>query len=440
MQTELIKQLRSWARSIPASSSCERSGCLTGVSGCRLVARLPGAWVGEQVLVGPCLIRAEVVAVREEGIVLAPVKGHESMVVGAEVRASNRRLSIAWSPGLLGRVCDPHGRPLDGRPPPMSGTQVPLQAHAPMPLERAPIEQMLHTGIRSIDGLLSLGCGQRVGIFSGPGTGKSSLLGQLARGTTADCTVVCLVGERGREVREWVSEGLGEAGLQRSVVVCATADKTAAERAMALPAATALAEAFRRQGKNVLLLVDSLTRHARALREIALSAGELPGRRGYPASVFDRIAGLVERTGNDLHGSITALYTVLTEDDPRDDPLAEEVRGLLDGHIVLNPELARSGCFPAIDPGLSLSRLMNGLVSEAHLGFAQAYREMWTAYEERRDLIAAGAYQAGSHALTDRAQACRAEMIRFLKQPLKQVIPLEQTLLDLESFLATPPA
>jgi len=280
---------------------------------------------------------------------------------------------------------------------------------------------VLKTGVKVIDGLLTLGLGQRVGLFAGAGLGKSTLLGQMACGAQTDCVVVCMVGERGREVREFLHVTLGPKVMERCVAVVATSDEPAGVRAMALPTATALAEGFRAKGANVLLLVDSLTRHARALRERAIGAGELPGRRGFPSSVFDQIASVVERAGNDHKGSITAIYTVLTEDRDEDDPVAEEVRGLLDGHVILSKDQAKRGCFPAVDPARSISRLMSSLVDKSHLRASEEFRRLWATYEERRDLIAAGAYEPGTEPLTDRALASYESMLGFMTQDRDEV-------------------
>ncbi len=414
------ERLKRWADLIPGCDPCLRLGSLQAACGATLLARLPGGRIGEQVAIGPDRRSAEVIGFRDDLVVLLPHGGRAELSPGMDVRATGRAMTVGWSPELLGRVIDAQGRPLDGRSLPRPCEYLPLDASAPTPMERAPIERRLATGVRAIDGLVSLGEGQRIGLFSGAGVGKSSLLSQIARGTEADCTVLCLVGERGREVGEFVHHGLGPEGLRRSVVICATSDAPAGERARALPVATAVAEGFRKAGKRVLLLADSLTRHARALREIALSAGEPPGRRGYPPSVFDRLAALVERTGNDARGSITAIYTVLTEDHPEDDPMAEEARGLVDGHILLSPDLAREGVFPALDPCRSLSRLMDRLVSEDHRNAADEFRRLWSAHEDRKDLIAAGAYEPGSEPLTDKALTLRPAMLDFLRQKARE--------------------
>jgi ATP synthase in type III secretion protein N len=305
---------------------------------------------------------------------------------------------------------------MDGKAIPEASGRIALDFQAPTPMERSPVRVPLATGIRVIDGLTTLGRGQRIGLFAGPGLGKSTLLGQIARNAQTDCIVLALVGERGREVAEFIERDLGQTGLGRSVVVCATSDTPAAERAKALPAAMAISEGFRRQGRSVLLLVDSLTRHARALREIALASGEPPGRRGFPASVFDKLAQVVERAGNGRVGSVTAVFTVLTEGDHLEDPVAHEVKGLLDGHVVLSSGLASAGCFPAVDLSASISRIMDQIVDPTHREAARKVRMLWSAYEERRDLIAAGAYEPGSEPTTDLAIARREAIMDFVRQ------------------------
>jgi type III secretion protein N (ATPase) len=415
-----------------ALEPCGRSGRLLEAVGATVVASLPGARVGEVVAVGVEGWPAEVIGFREQRAILLPVGGRHGLAPGLGVRALGRCAEVDFGPRVLGRVLDPLGRPLDGGPAPETSERLALDARAPAPLARRPIAKPLPTGIRAVDALVCLGEGQRVGLFAGPGMGKSSLLGQIARGAEADCAVVCLVGERGREVAEFLADGLGPEGRARAVVVCATSDRPPGERARALPMATALAEGFRAQGRRVLLLVDSLTRHARALREIALSAGEPPGRRGFPPSVFDRLAGLVERAGCDARGSITAIYTVLTESDDQDDPLGEEARGLLDGHLVLDGELARMGCFPALDPARSLSRLMARLVPAEHLAAAERVRGWWALYQSRRELIAAGAYQPGAEPELDRAVAMRRAILDFLRQPRAERCRPEEARLALQ--------
>jgi type III secretion protein N (ATPase) len=303
---------------------------------------------------------------------------------------------------LLGRVLDGFGRPIDGSELPTDVAYRAVQERPPGPLERRPVDRPLPTGVRVLDALLTLGVGQRVGLFAGSGVGKSTLLGSIARGVVADVVVVALVGERGREVKEFIDECLG-AALSRAVVVVATSDAPALERLKAAETATAIAEGFRDQGQSVVLLVDSVTRYARALREVGLAAGEPPARRGYPPTVFAALPRLLERGGQGRTGSITGLYTVLVEGGDMDEPIADEVRGILDGHVVLSRAVAERGTFPAVDVGASISRVMNRCVDREHRDAARRVRKLLAAYESRRDLIALGAYKKGSDDWVDRA-------------------------------------
>lgn len=418
-----------------AVPSCRRRGWLEAAGGPVLTARLPAARVGEAVRVGRDGRLAEVVAFRDRRAVLLPAGGCEGLSRGDEVWADGERFRVRWSSGLLGRVLDAHGRPVDGAPEPPAEAWLPTELEPPSPLCRRPLEQPLVTGIRVIDALFTLARGQRIGLFAGPGVGKSSLLGQLARGTEADCTVLALVGERGRELGDFLRRDLGRQGLQRSVVVCATSDRPAAERARAVPVATAIAHGFRRQGKSVLLLVDSLTRHARACREVALAAGEFPGRRGYPPSVFEGLAQLLERAGDDGRGTISAVYTVLLEGEAPDDPLAEEVRSLLDGHLVLGRQLAEAGVFPALELGESLSRLAERVSGERQRRLAREARWLWCTYQSRKMMIEAGLYQPGGDAQLDRAVRLRPALLEWMRQGREEKYSLEQSLDSLEALL-----
>jgi FliI/YscN family ATPase len=298
----------------------------------------------------------------------------------------------------------------------------------PPPLARPPIKTPFWTGVRVLDGLLTLGRGQRVGLFAGSGVGKSLLLGQIARGAEADVVVICLVGERGRELVSFMDEALGPQGLRRSVVVCATSDAPALARRQAPLVATAIAESFRDQGQEVLLLMDSVTRFARAQREVGLACGEPPVRRGYPPSVFSALPQLLERAGTSAAGSITAIYTALVEGDDMDDPIADELRGLLDGHIVLSRELAQRAWWPAVDPARSLSRLMRDLVSDEHLRAAQEARRALALAASKRDLIAMGAWRKGADRALDEALAVSAELEPWLQQRLDERSAWEDTL------------
>ena len=313
------------------------------------------------------VVAAEVVGLAGETAILTPIGELRGLSVGAEVVVRDVQAAIAFGDGLLGRVLDGRGQPIDGRGPLINaGATQPLYAAAPQPMARATIDEALPTGVRVIDALVTLGLGQRMGVFAAAGGGKSTLMGMLARHAAADVIVIGLIGERGREVREFIDDALGVDGLARSVVVCATSDRSAMERVRAAHHATAIAEGFRAQGRRVLLLMDSVTRFARALREIGLAAGEPAVRRGFPPSVFAELPRLFERAGTDATGSITAIYTVLLEDEEGGDPIGEEVRSILDGHIILSRKLGNAGHYPAMDALASLSRLFTRIATPEH--------------------------------------------------------------------------
>ncbi len=404
------------------------------VSGSVLMATLPGARIGERVVIGGNCT-ADVVGFAGEHAVLLPSGKIRNLRSGSTVVASGRNSTVAFGKALLGRVIDAQGRPLDGRP--LSGNlhQVEIERPAPHPLERKPITEILETGVRAVDAFTTVGKGQRLGLFAQPGVGKSTLLGHICRGAKADVVVCALVGERGRELREFIERDIGPEGLERAVVVCATSDRPASERARAVPVATAIACEFRRRGRSVLLLVDSLTRHARACREIALAAGEPPGRRGFPASVFDGLAALLERAGNDSAGTMSAIYTVLTDGRPEDDPLAEEARSLLDGHIVLSRQLAERGVFPAIDIGRSLSRLMNSIVTDRHLHASSLARRVWSAYQVNRDALECGLFQQGANPQLDAMLERYPGLLDWMTQRPDAIEPLENTLESLRQLV-----
>ncbi len=307
---------------------------------------------------------------------------------------------------------------------------------SPAPLARRRIERPLPLGVRAVDGLATVGEGQRIGLFAGSGVGKSTLLGHIARGTRAELSVICLVGERGREVREFVEDALGPEGLARSVVVAATSDAPALVRLKAAHVATAVAEWFAERGRNVLFMLDSLTRYARAQREVGLAAGEAPARHGHPPSVFAALPRLLERTGCRARGSITALYTVLVAGGDLEEPIADEVRSLLDGHVVLDRRIAEQGRFPAIDPLASLSRCMPAIAGERHRAAAGRLRTLLAAHERHRDLIAVGAYRRGSDAETDAALDRLPAIEAFLAQDPREVEPLERTLARLAEVVS----
>jgi type III secretion protein N (ATPase) len=407
-------------------------GRVRQVTGLVVRAAVPEARVGEVVeiaLRGGGGLRAEVVGFEGDDIVLMPLGAVEGLGPQSEVEPLGRPMSIRCGEGLLGRVLDGLGRPIDGKGA-LDGPgfeEWSIMRDPPNPLDRMRITKPLEMGIRAIDGLLTVGEGQRVGLFAGSGVGKSTLMGQIAKGCAADVIILCLIGERGREVRDFLEEVLGDDGLARSVVVCATSDRPSLVRLKSAFVATAIAEWFRDQGKSVMLMMDSVTRFARAQREVGLAAGEPPARQGYPPSVFSMLPRLLERAGNNDKGSITALYTVLVAGGDMEEPIADEVRGILDGHILLARKLASRNHWPAIDVLPSLSRVMNAVASDEHARAAGEFREVLSTYEEKRDLIALGAYQYGTDADVDYAIDLIEELEGILKQGLAERTPMEET-------------
>jgi type III secretion protein N (ATPase) len=400
-----------------------------GVTGLLLRVALPGARVSDLVIVrrrGSELL-AEIVGFREGEALALPLGDVAGVGTGDEVEGTGGRFEIEVGPELIGRVLDGLGRPLDGKPPPR-GRAVPVDRDPPPALGRRPVSEVFATGVRAIDGFLTLGVGQRVGLFAGSGVGKSTLLGAIARGATADVVVVALVGERGREVSEFLERSLGVEGRARSVVIAATSDAPPVERLRAAQVATSVAEGFRDAGKSVLLLVDSVTRVARAQREIGLAAGEPPARRGYPPSVFTLLPRLLERSGQGEHGAITAIYSVLVEGGDMDEPIADEVRSILDGHVVLDRAIAARAHYPAVDVTHSISRVMEQVAAPEHAHNARSLRALLAAYEEKRDLVTLGAYAAGSDPRVDAAIRALPELERFLKQESAERVELGATL------------
>lgn len=423
------------------TSALRPVGRVVGVTGLVLRVLLPGARVSDVLVIrrrGEPLF-AEVVGFQQGEALAVPLGDPVGVGPDDVVEATGEPLQVGCGAALLGRVLDGLGRPIDGRPAPSGLTQVGIDRAPPSALTRRPVSAAFETGVRAIDGLCTLGVGQRVGLFAGSGVGKSTLLGAIARGSSADIVVVALVGERGREVGEFLEHALGEAGRRRSVVVVATSDAPPVERLRAAQTATAVAEHFRDAGKSVLLLVDSITRFARAQREIGLAAGEPPARRGYPPSVFTQLPRLLERSGQGERGAITAIYTVLVEGSDMDEPIADEVRGILDGHIVLERRLAARGHYPAIDVLSSLSRVMPQVVGKPHEQAARRARALLACYEEKRDLIALGAYAKGSDARLDQAITALPELERFLRQEPTTSDALPSTLRTLETIAARYP-
>ena len=422
-----IDELRSRLSQTP---TLRPQGKVISVTGLGIRVAMPGARIGDVIQIerrSGAPVDAEIVGFDSGQAVAVPLGALAGIGPDEPVHTTSAPLEVRAGLGLLGRVVDGLGRPLDGEELPHGLQTVPVDRAPPPALSRTRITAPLATGIRAIDGLLTLGVGQRVGLFAGSGVGKSSLLGALARGSRADAVVVALVGERGREVGEFLDNSLGAEGRRRSVVVVTTSDASALERLRAAQVATALAEAMRDQGADVLLLVDSVTRFARAQREVGLAAGEPPARRGYPPSVFAALPRLLERAGTATAGSITAVYTVLVEGNDMDEPVADEVRGILDGHFVLDRHLASQGHYPAIDITRSISRVMPSLISQEAQQAAAAVRSLISAYEQKRDWILLGGYVKGSDMILDRAIAAKPDIDAFLRQSGAEISAFEET-------------
>ncbi|TFV43577.1 FliI/YscN family ATPase [Blastococcus sp. TF02A-35] len=404
-----------------AAARPQVTGSVTGAMGLTLSVDGVSAAVGDLVEINPAdrPLLAEVVAVGRDRLTCMPLGGLSGVHSGAPVRATGRPLQVPVGQALLGRVLDGLGRPVDGGPPLGSHVSwVDLETQTPHALSRTRVEEPLHFGVRALDTLVPCGKGQRLGIFAGSGVGKSSLMAQITRGTDADVRVIGLIGERGREVREFIEENLGAEGMARTVVVVATSDEPPLVRLKAAFVATRIAEAFRDEGRDVLLLMDSITRTAMAQREVGLSAGEPPATRGYPPSVFAMMPQLLEKAGTGAVGSITGLYTVLVEGDDHNEPIADTARSILDGHIVLTRKLATTGHFPAIDVLESISRVAGAVVPPAQMTDAREIRRLMGALRDVRELIEIGAYQAGSDPLVDRARQLAPQIDAFLQQPL----------------------
>lgn len=363
-------------------------------------------------------VQAEVVGLRDDVTVMMPLDRTEGLRSGVLVERMRRPLTIQVGEGLLGRVVNANVEPIDNAGPLKHTTEYPLYQDAPGPMERETITQSLRTGIRSIDAFTTVGQGQRMGIFAGSGVGKSVMMGMIAKHSDADVNVIGLIGERGREVREFLEDALGEEGLKRSVVVAVTSDRAAMSRVKGANAATAIAEYFRDQGKNVLLMMDSVTRVAMAQREIGLASGEPPTNKGYPPSVFAVLPQLLERAGRNQKGSITGLYTVLVDNDDLNDPVADAVRSIIDGHIVLSRNLANKNHYPAVDVLGSVSRVMPKIVSKDQRMLSQKSREILANYKEAEDLINIGAYVKGSNPKIDKAIAKIDDLNEFLRQDI----------------------
>ena len=431
--------LKKFSRAIEDTESIKMSGKVTQVIGLVIESKGPNVSLGELCYIKSRFpnvepIPAEVVGFREGLVLLMPIGEMQGIGPGCEVVSAQKTLQVKVGMELLGRVLDGLGNPMDGKGPILSRTEYPLHAEPPDPLQRPRIKDSLYVGVRAIDGLITLGSGQRIGIMAGSGVGKSTLLSMIARNTEADISVISLVGERGREVRDFIERDLGEEGLKRSVVVVATSDKPALVRIKGAMTATAIAEYFRDQGRRVVLMMDSVTRFAMAQREVGLTIGEPPATRGYTPSVFALLPRLLERAGTSARGSITGIYTVLVDGDDMNEPIADAVRSILDGHIVLSRAIAAQNHFPAIDILASVSRVMTDVVTKEHREAAQHMRALMAVYKEAEDLIHIGAYVKGSSKRIDEAIEKIDAINDFLCQGVFDVTSFEEMQKTLESI------
>lgn len=433
----MFESIRTQVRHLPP---VQRVGAVTGVAGLIIESDGPNVGLGELCLLRSprteFTVRAEVVGFREHRVLLMPLGETNGLHVGCEVAAADRPPLPRPGPEMLGRVLDAFGYPIDGQGLLPVERNDRLNATPPHPLKRARIHRPLDTGVRALDAFTPIGYGQRLGLFAGSGVGKSTLLGMIARNTTADLNVICLVGERGREVRDFIERDLGPEGLARSIVVVATSDQPALQRLKAAFVATAIAEHFRDQGQDVMLMMDSVTRFAMAQREVGLAIGEPPATKGYTPSVFAILPKLLERAGTAEVGSITALYTVLVEGDDLNEPISDTVRGILDGHVVLSRELAEQNHYPAIDVLGSISRVMVEITEARHQKAAGWLREVLATHKNAQDLINIGAYQAGSNPEIDAAIALIDPCKTFLRQAVNDPTPFGDTVAALESLFA----
>lgn len=428
----MIRDAETLKQKLARQGAYEEIGRVEEIVGLVIESKGPRAKIGDLCYiypdrVGVSPLPAEVVGIKAGRLLLMPLGELESLASGSRVVNSRTNFQIPVGPGLLGRVIDGLGRVIDNRCQAHYADRMPVLAGAPSPLDRKMITEPLNLGIRSLDGFMTVGKGQRIGIFAGSGVGKSTLLGMIARNTEADMNVIALIGERGREVREFIEHSLGTEGLKRSVVVVSTAEQPALMKIKAALVATTIAEYFRGQGNNVLLMLDSLTRVAMALREVGLSVGEPPTSRGYTPSVFAFLPKLLERSGTGESGSITGLYTVLVEGDDFNEPISDAVRGLLDGHILLSRDLAHQNHFPAIDVLGSISRLMVHITSPEHQAAAGKIRDLMAVYKRSEDIITIGAYVRGNHAKLDQAVSMKEAIDAFLKQSIDEKISYDDT-------------
>lgn len=423
---------------IPNIQTFKKFGRVTRVVGLMIESQGPESSIGDVCKIhvtsptnGHQIILAEVVGFNDEFVVLMPYTSIREISIGCLVEGTGRPLEIKVGPELIGKVLDSMGNPIDGSVLPKGLVTVQTEKDPPNPLTRPPINEQLEVGVKAIDGMLTVGMGQRVGIFAGSGVGKSTLLGMIARNTQADINVIALIGERGREVREFIERDLGPEGLKKSIVIAATGDQPALMRIKGAFTATAIAEYFRDRGLNVMFMMDSVTRVAMAQREIGLATGEPPAQKGYTPSVFSILPKLLERTGTNLKGTITAFYTVLVDGDDMNEPIADTVRGILDGHIVLDRILANKGQYPAINILKSVSRLMNHISSPEHVKASEKLRELYYTYSKSEDLINIGAYKKGTSKEIDEAIYYEPLITSFLKQSYNEKVSLQDTVQQL---------
>ena len=427
--------LQSYINQLPKIDTIRRVGQVTELVGLLVQSKGPEVSLGSfcEIVTPTGCVRTQVVGFRDGKVLSIPLEQVEGVRLGNAIIARDDAAKVPVGPDLLGRVLDGFGRVMDGGPSINAEAMYDLHGTPVSPLARRHIEKQLVTGVRALDGMLACGEGQRVGLFGGSGVGKSTLLGSIVRGNAADVTVLALIGERNREVKAFIEHELGEEGLGKSVLVVATSDRPAPLRVRACSVAMTIAEYFCDQGKSVLLVMDSVTRLAMAQREIGLAAGEPPSQKGYTPSVFSLLPKLFERAGRFASGSITGFFTVLVEGDDMNEPIADAVRGILDGHLILSRDLGQAGHYPAIDVLQSVSRVMPGLVSREHLKNANKIRETLAEFRASQDLIRLGAYASGTSPRLDSALRAQEDLNRFLRQDRSEKAPLSETLAHLET-------
>ncbi|MFC1517665.1 flagellar protein export ATPase FliI [Candidatus Margulisiibacteriota bacterium] len=434
-------EFQKYNRIVETTDTCKIIGKVVQVVGLVIEAQVPGVSVGELCTIfcegdNPHPVEAEVVGFREGRVLLMPLGSTSGISPGSRILATGHILRVPVGPQLLGRILNGLGEPIDGKGVIIPETFYPLDRNPPDPTKRPRIKQKLATSIKAIDGLLTLGQGQRIGVFSGSGVGKSTVMGMVARGTEAEIAVIALIGERGREVRDFIEESLGEEGMKKSVVICATSDQPPMIRLKGALVGTAIAEYFRDQGKKVLFMMDSVTRFAMAQREVGLATGEPPTTKGYTPSVFALIPRLMERSGTSEKGSITGIYTVLVEGSDMDEPIADTCRSILDGHIVLSRDIAAKNHYPAIDIGPSVSRLMSVVASPQHKEAGGKLREVLARYNEAEDLVNIGAYVRGSNPKIDEALEKIDSVNEFLCQKTDEKFEFDETVAMLQNIFA----